>query len=1023
MRHGFERLRQDGLIATAKRTVRWTLRKLHGPFDTPPAVATSSFEVSVPFVHGRARQCGPLERERTLVQELATGFEEIESIEILAGTYQRRNRSTLDLTLLAAEGTVLASRSLSAYGLADNAFLRVAFDPPLRVNAGAPAFLCLTSPDATRDTAVTFWTVRPGLGRLWSANKPWIDVRTLLNGATPSAFGSLVHRVRAPMRRDYPVYRWPPLPTYPVRRAPRTGALGEIVQAFSDALPLRSLQAARDRIVAGEIDVLLMEALPWSDEVRALLRTAAEHHVAVACRLNSDQLAIRPHAPPADATSRTWRDPNAEPAARRRTVVAAGVALVASDADAAAARADRKRSVQFARGTTARAVGTAVSDAYRQLHRPRVSIVTILYNKAHELPYVLASYAAQTYPGEIEIVCVDDCSPDDSLAVVERFAEELSRGSRAGHPLDFRFFRNERNSGNCLSREAGIAAATGAVLIVIDADCMLNRDFVKRHVEAHAFDDCEVVIGPLNIETKGGDPLAVLAAYEADPALAMANAELQDSRNPTSFLNCITRNISYKREAIRGQLFDPLFSYSADPATGFGWEDVEMGYRLYAAGARIKFVSEAYSIHVTPAPAREGRKPVRSLLNFRRLLDTHPELALVARSWAEETYARINSWARQSGFDISDEERRLTPVLGPPRAPAVHAATPRLRVLSYRWHVPHQYELWRLPLDVTLVTGLGNPMTESWDYGQRPMPANARFRNVDEIDPRHFDLAILHFDENVLAPENTNGVIGPEWGAAFKYLHALEGLPKVAICHGTPQFHGQYDITYAGPDLMQPIEAERHRLVDFLGDILVVCNSHQAEAEWGFRRSRTIWHGFDPTEFPPATYERGILSPVGPLVLSRPHYRGWFLYRKVFDGHQDELRPETLRVPEPHPLYATNTYAVAKYRHYIDEIRRYSVHFNPTLRSPMPRARCEPMMCGVVTVNAANHDVERFIENGVDGFYSNDPDELRDQMRHLLRNPAAVRTMGAAARHKAMSVFHIERYLSDWRTLLSDLRR
>ena len=84
----------------------------------------------------------------------------------------------------------------------------------------------------------------------------------------------------------------------------------------------------------------------------------------------------------------------------------------------------------------------------------------------------------------------------------------------------------------------------------------------------------------------------------------------------------------------------------------------------------------------------------------------------------------------------------------------------------------------------------------------------------------------------------------------------------------------------------------------------------------------------------------------------------------------DQLRPETLRVPEPHPRYVGNAYALAKFRRYVDELRRYSVYFNPTLRSPMPRARGEPMMCGVVTVSARNHDVDRFIENGVDGFYA-----------------------------------------------------
>jgi hypothetical protein len=179
-----------------------------------------------------------------------------------------------------------------------------------------------------------------------------------------------------------------------------------------------------------------------------------------------------------------------------------------------------------------------------------------------------------------------------------------------------------------------------------------------------------------------------------------------------------------------------------------------------------------------------------------------------------------------------------------------------LRVLTYRWHVPHQYELWKLPLDVTMVTGTGSAISDHWDYGQRPLPTNARFLALDDVNPRDYDLAILHFDENVLAPENSRGTVGKEWGAAFKLFSEQLDLPKVAICHGTPQFHGQYNIDYTGADLMQPIEAERRRLVDYLGDVHVVCNSYQAQAEWQFRRSSVIWHGFDPAEFPPADRTR-----------------------------------------------------------------------------------------------------------------------------------------------------------------------
>jgi glycosyltransferase involved in cell wall biosynthesis len=311
-------------------------------------------------------------------------------------------------------------------------------------------------------------------------------------------------------------------------------------------------------------------------------------------------------------------------------------------------------------------------------------------------------------------------------------------------------------------------------------------------------------------------------------------------------------------------------------------------------------------------------------------------------------------------------------------------------------------------------------MTDAWDYSQRPLPPNVGFARAEDINARNYDLAILHFDENVLAYANTNGVLGPDWGASFMWMRENIDLPKIAICHGTPQFYGQYDMDYREPNLLSVIEAERSRLVDYLGDIRTVLNSYQAQQEWGFRNSRVIWHGFDPTEFPPATYDRGILSPQGPLVTSRPHYRGYFLYQQVFENFPADLRPQSVHVPEPHVLYQGNTYAIAKYRNYIDEIRRYSVYFNPTQRSPMPRARCEPMMCGVVTVSAHNHDIDMFIRNGVNGFYSSEPEELRRILIDLVRHPAAVRQIGKESRKTALDIFNHDRYLADWCTLISD---
>lgn len=716
-----------------------------------------------------------------------------------------------------------------------------------------------------------------------------------------------------------------------------------------------------------------------------------------------------------------------------------GVLRVGHGAENGGADADRVLSIPRLHPDAIRAAIAAFLPAYRRKVLPKFSIVTILYQKAAQIDPVLESYFRQDYPGGLEVIFVDDCSPDDGVERVERaFQRAKERGSDEKLPT-YRILRQPRNQGNCHARNLGIAAATGDVVIVIDADCMLSRDFVRRHAEAHSFADCEVVIGPIALYERGTDPLVCLQEVEENPSRVFSRLRRQDPVNIHSFVNCVTRNLSFRPATVHAaidqtdppssgvpEVFDPAFTYSSDPESGFGWEDVELGYRLYQRGARIKFVSEALAVHIEHPPlvARKD-KPARSLKNFRRLLEKHPAIVEEAARWAVYTFERIRAWFRREGEPESADVAEVESLLRHRHGRVVTTSYPsmsrtkRLRILSYRWHVPHQYELYKLGHEIVLLRQLGRIWVRPWDLGKRPLPSNVKLRTLDTVDPAGFDLALLHFDENVLFPEETNGVLNERWGYPFRFFMERLKIPKIAICHGTPQFYGQYDPGYDEPDLMQVNEPSRQALVDYLGDTLVVCNSHQAQREWGFRRSRVIWHGFDPAEFPPSRYERGVLMTQGRAVEQRPHYRGRFFADQVLAGDAaTAIAPEGLLVPDPSPLYQGAAYAHMKFRSYVDSLRSYSSYFNPTLRSPMPRTRGEAMMCGLVTVNADNHDVDRFIVHGVNGFRSTDPAELRENLLYLVNNRRAARAMGAESRKTALALFNHARYLSEWDELL-----
>ena len=667
---------------------------------------------------------------------------------------------------------------------------------------------------------------------------------------------------------------------------------------------------------------------------------------------------------------------------------------------------------------------TDVVVAYRESCDPSVSIVTVLYKKEREIPLFLQCLARQDFNGKSELVVVNDCSPDRSKETLIRCYEELKQ---QGYSLpNLTIIDNEKNSGNCSSRNRALQVVTGDVVVIVDADCLLNDNFLSAHVHSHIFHEASVVIGPCNLESGLADPIAKLKEYERDPGRVQREAELQDSMNLNSFVNCITRNFSIRRTAISEALFDDVFGYSASPESGFGWEDVEMGYRLYKRGLKIHFTSQAISVHIThPSSTEDKIKPLKSLKNFRRLIEKHPAIATDARRWFQDTFSKIEQWSAACGHPVQDDQRIIREKLGEFYPyPFAIVKNRELRIVTYRWHVPHQYELYKLPHQFSLLKGLGTGFTNDWTYEQRPMPTNARFQPVERFNVRDADIAILHFDENVLHPENCNRVISNDWGDNFRYfMEEIEGIPKVAVCHGTPQFIGQYNPTYSADDLGIPIESSREALVRYLGDVPVVCNSHQALREWGFKNSRVIWQGFDPSEFYTTSYEGGVLT-LGRAIKERPYYRGYKHYLRVCELLPQEYRPEHHSVRRP-PLGISNSdrYARLKYEAYKESLRRYSVYFNPTIRSPMPRSRGEAMMSGLVTVSTANHDVEMFIRNGWNGFYAETAEEMAEQIGFLMKNKNECRKIGERARLTAADVFNHDRYLHAWQTLISELVR
>ena len=60
------------------------------------------------------------------------------------------------------------------------------------------------------------------------------------------------------------------------------------------------------------------------------------------------------------------------------------------------------------------------------MKKPLVSVIIPVYNVEKYLPQCLDSVIGQTYTN-IEVICVNDGSPDDSIAILRRYEKEDSR--------------------------------------------------------------------------------------------------------------------------------------------------------------------------------------------------------------------------------------------------------------------------------------------------------------------------------------------------------------------------------------------------------------------------------------------------------------------------------------------------------------------------------------------------------------------------------------------------------------------
>lgn len=117
---------------------------------------------------------------------------------------------------------------------------------------------------------------------------------------------------------------------------------------------------------------------------------------------------------------------------------------------------------------------------------PQISILVAVYNTAPYLPQCLDSLCGQTLR-DIQIICIDDCSTDQSPQILADYAQRDAR---------ITLLRTPHNSGQAAARNLGLQMATGEFTTFVDSDDWLAPDALEQALGAltqNPANDCAVM--------------------------------------------------------------------------------------------------------------------------------------------------------------------------------------------------------------------------------------------------------------------------------------------------------------------------------------------------------------------------------------------------------------------------------------------------------------------------------------------------------------------------------------------------
>lgn len=130
-------------------------------------------------------------------------------------------------------------------------------------------------------------------------------------------------------------------------------------------------------------------------------------------------------------------------------------------------------------------------------YTPRVTAIVPNYNHARFLRQRIDSILAQTYP-HLDVLLLDDCSTDDSRAVIAEYCDR--------YPGRVRAILNDRNAGNVFRQwRKGVEAAEGDLVWICESDDFCEPDFLASLVPHFRDRSVNIAFGRIQFADRDGN--------------------------------------------------------------------------------------------------------------------------------------------------------------------------------------------------------------------------------------------------------------------------------------------------------------------------------------------------------------------------------------------------------------------------------------------------------------------------------------------------------------------------------------